>query len=82
MGVALPVSHQGVVSGGDCVELIPQERWLAAGREQFVFGAGIGPPWEPGGVLCIIGVPPGGYLMTKCHGGWTTSTRSWDGESA
>ena len=45
------------------MELIPQERWLAAGREQFVFGAGIGPPWEPGGVLCIIGVPPGGYLI-------------------
>ena len=31
--------------------------------EQFVFGAGIGPPWEPGGVLCIIGVPPGGYII-------------------
>ena len=45
------------------MELIPQERWLAAGREQFVFGAGIRPPWEPGGVLCIIGVPHGGYII-------------------
>ena len=38
-----------VVSGGDCVELIPWDRWLAASREQLMFGAGIGPQWEPGG---------------------------------
>ena len=40
VGVVLPVGHQGVASGGDCVELIPQERWLAAGTFSWCFPGG------------------------------------------
>ena len=46
---ALLFGHQNVASGRDCVELIPRVTWLAASRGQLVFGAGIGPQWEPGG---------------------------------
>ena len=34
VGVALPFGHQGVASGGNCVQLIPQVRWFAASRGQ------------------------------------------------
>ena len=51
-----------VTSGRDCVELVPRERWLAAGREELIIVAGIGSRWEPGGALCTMGVPPEGTL--------------------
>ena len=57
MGFALLFGHQDVTFGRDCVELIPQVTWFADSWGQLVFGAGIGPQWEPG-VLCVIGVPP------------------------
>ena len=47
----------------DCVELMSRERWLAAGRERFVFVTGIGSPWEPGGALCTFDVPSEGTLF-------------------
>ena len=49
VGIALLFGHSDVVSGRDCVEFIPQVTWVAASRGQLVFGAGIGPQWEPGG---------------------------------
>ena len=62
----MSISHQGVASGRDHMELIPLERCLAAGREQLVFVVGIGSLWEPGGALCTIGVSLEGTL-SRCE---------------
>ena len=50
-----------VASGKDCVE-----SWFTADREQLVLVTGIRSPWEPGGTLCILGIPPEGTL-SRCE---------------
>ena len=52
-----------MASGRDCVECIPRVTWVAASREQLVFGSGIGPQWEPEEALCVIGVLPEGTFL-------------------
>ena len=43
VGSTLLFGHLAVASGRDRVEFIPRMTWVAASREQLVFGAGIGP---------------------------------------
>ena len=52
-----PFCHLSVTSGRDWVELISRERWVAASRGQPVFDTWVRSQWEPGGALCVIGVP-------------------------
>ena len=60
VGNAFFFVHTDVASGRDSGEFIPRVTWVAASREQLVFGAGIGPQWE---MLCGIGVPPEGTFI-------------------
>ena len=71
VGIALLFGHSDVVSGRDCVEFIPQVTWVAASRGQLVFGAGIGPQWEPG-------EGGGGAVRDRCSpGGYVPSVREF-----